>query len=83
MGQTTKTLTSLMLMYWAAHARGQISEKVVDISTRPDVNQRMLVLSPQKPKAAAILLAGGHGGLQISTDGSFGWGKGNFLVRSR
>lgn len=83
MGQTTKALASLMLMCWAAHARGQISEKVVDISTRPDVNQRMLVLSPEKPKAAAILLAGGHGGLQISTDGSFGWGKGNFLVRSR
>jgi dienelactone hydrolase len=78
-----KTFTSLMLMCWAAHARGQISEKVVDISTRPDVHQRMLVLSPQKPKAAAILMAGGHGGLQISTDGRLGWGKGNFLVRSR
>src|SRR5262249_27812683 len=78
-----KTLTALMLISWAANARGQVSEKVIDISTRPDVTQRMLVLSPQKPKAAAILLAGGHGGLQISPNGSFGWGKGNFLVRSR
>jgi hypothetical protein len=43
----------------------------------------MLVLAPEHPKAAAILLAGGHGGLQIAGDGSFGWGKGNFLVRSR
>jgi len=43
----------------------------------------MLVLSPKSPKAAAILLAGGHGGLQISAEGSFGWGKGNFLIRSR
>jgi predicted alpha/beta hydrolase len=29
------------------------------------------------------LLAGGHGGLQLSANGSLGWGKGNFLVRSR
>lgn len=43
----------------------------------------MLVLSSQEPKAAIILFAGGHGGLQISQDGSFGWGKGNFLVRTR
>jgi hypothetical protein len=44
---------------------------------------RLLVHAPQQPKGIAILLAGGHGGLQISDSGSFGWGKGNFLVRSR
>lgn len=38
---------------------------------------------PHSPKAAVILFAGGHGGLQIAADGSFGWGKGNFLIRSR
>jgi hypothetical protein len=43
----------------------------------------MLVLSAKDPKAAAILLAGGHGGLQISAQGSLAWGKGNFLIRSR
>ena len=30
-----------------------------------------------------ILFAGGHGGLQISSSGSFKWGAGNFLVRTR
>ena len=43
----------------------------------------MLVLTSQKPKAVAILLAGGHGGLQIAANGVLGWGKGNFLVRTR
>jgi hypothetical protein len=81
--KAVKILTSLVLVSWAGHARGQVAEKVVDISTRPRVSQRMLVLSPKTAKAAAVLLAGGHGGLQISADGSFGWGKGNFLVRSR
>jgi len=43
----------------------------------------MLVLSPPAAKAAVILVAGGHGGLQISPNGSFQWGAGNFLVRTR
>jgi pimeloyl-ACP methyl ester carboxylesterase len=43
----------------------------------------MVVLSPQDSKAAVILFAGGHGGLQISPDGSFGWGSNNFIVRTR
>ena len=59
------------------------AQKVVDIPTRHGVFQRLVVLTPQEPKAAVILFAGGHGGLQISENGSFRWGAGNFLVRSR
>jgi len=59
------------------------TERVVEIPTRPDVTQRMVVIEPEKPKAAVILFAGGHGGLQISSKGDFRWGEGNFLVRSR
>lgn len=58
-------------------------ERVVDIPTRPNVTQRMLVLAPNNPTAAVVLFAGGHGGLQISLDGSLKWGAGNFLVRTR
>jgi hypothetical protein len=76
-------IASLLAMGWAARAAGQTTATVVDIPTRPHVTQRLLVLGSEHPKAAAILLAGGHGGLQIADDGSFGWGKGNFLVRSR
>lgn len=64
-------------------ALGQNAERVVDIPTRPNVTQRFLYLSPENPKAAVILFAGGHGGLQITQEGSLGWGKGNFLVRTR
>jgi dienelactone hydrolase len=42
----------------------------------------MVVLSAHDPKAALILFAGGHAGLQIFPNGSFKWGKGNFLVRT-
>ncbi len=83
MHQTLKHAIFLFLVLWASSAYGEATSGVVDIPTRPNVTQRMLVLTPQNPKAAVILFAGGHGGLQIASDGSFGWGKGNFLVRSR
>jgi dienelactone hydrolase len=59
------------------------TQRVVDIPTRPGVTQRLIVLAPESPKAAVVLLAGGHGGLQISPSGSLKWGEGNFLVRMR
>jgi len=65
-------------------AGAQAQPRVVDVPTRPNVSQRILVLAPaQPPRAAVVLLAGGHGGLGILPDGSLQWGKGNFLVRSR
>ncbi len=63
--------------------------KVVDIPTRPGVTQRFLYIAPThsasqtSPKGSVILMAGGHGGLQIFPSGSLGWGNGNFLVRTR
>jgi len=62
---------------------GEVSQRIVDIPTRPGVTQRFLYLAPENPKAAVILFAGGHGGLDLSQDGGFGWGSGNFLVRTR
>jgi pimeloyl-ACP methyl ester carboxylesterase len=78
------TIFLLVLPYVLSSAVfGQVSGKVLDIPTRPGVTQRFLYLAPVNPKATAILFAGGHGGLQIRDDGSFGWGGGNFLVRTR
>jgi len=77
------------LMAWgtltttAAHAQAAIGPKVVDIPSRPGVNQRILYIAPASAKGSVILMAGGHGGLQIFPGGSFAWGNGNFLVRTR
>jgi len=67
----------------ALSVRAQEAPRVVDIPTRAGVTQRLLVLTPAQPKAAVVLFAGGHGGLQLAPDGRPGWGGGNFLVRSR
>ena len=60
-----------------------VSSRVMDVPTRTNVSERLLVLTPEVPKAVVVLFAGGHGGLQLSTEGKFGWGEGNFLMRTR
>lgn len=78
-----RLLICSLVLSWGYAAYGETLSQVVDIPTRPEVNQRILVITPPSPKAAVILFAGGHGGLQLTPDGDFGWGKGNFLIRSR
>jgi pimeloyl-ACP methyl ester carboxylesterase len=61
----------------------QTGQTVVDIPTRPGVTQRLVVFTPPGAKAAVVMFAGGHGGLQVFPNGSLAWGAGNFLVRTR
>ena len=57
--------------------------EVVDLPTRAGVKQRMLVLQPDKPAPAVLLLmTGGTGRVGIFDNGSLR-NEGNFLVRSR
>jgi dienelactone hydrolase len=78
-----RRISSVALAALALIVSPASAEEVVDIPTRPGVTQRMIVISPADPKAAVVLLAGNHGGLQISPNGSFEWGEKNFLVRTR
>lgn len=58
----------------------------VELQTRPDVEQRFILIKPAQPVASVILFAGGHGALELSSlfgSPTIGWGKNNFLVRSR
>jgi pimeloyl-ACP methyl ester carboxylesterase len=81
--RTIRYLAATALMTLSAVSIAETAEKVVDIPTRPGVTLRMLVLTTPEPKAAVVLLAGGHGGLQIYPNGSMKWGDGNFLIRTR
>ena len=56
--------------------------KVIDISTRPGVSQRFLLIAPPNAKIAAILFVGSHGGLQIPDSGALGTRRNNFFVRA-
>jgi hypothetical protein len=71
------------LIYLSVNAHARVETTVVDIPTIPGVTQRVLAMKHPTPKATVVLLAGGHGGLQIQPSGSIQWGGGNFLIRSR
>jgi pimeloyl-ACP methyl ester carboxylesterase len=61
-------------------------ETLVQVTSRPGIEQKFLLVKPDKPTAAVILFAGGHGGLQLSSffgKPGMAWGKVNFLVRTR
>jgi pimeloyl-ACP methyl ester carboxylesterase len=76
-------LMLVWLMCLAAWSHAQALQTVVDVPTRAGVTQRLLVLTPPEPKAVVLLFAGGHGGLRLFANGTWTWGGGNFLIRSR
>lgn len=80
---TIRHFIAVAVITLSSLAQAQSTQKVVDIPTRPGVTQRMILLTPPEPKAVVVLLAGGHGGLQVFPNGSMKWGEGNFLVRTR
>jgi pimeloyl-ACP methyl ester carboxylesterase len=63
-----------------AHAASVTSENWV---TRPDVFNRVLVMKPDQPTGAAMLLPGGHGNINLDAQSHVGWGEDDFLLRSR
>jgi dienelactone hydrolase len=78
----TPRILPLLLLAAASGAYAQ-SPQVVDVPSRPGVTQRILVITPDKPKAVVILFAGGDGGLTLEADGRIPKLGGNFLVRTR
>jgi len=58
-------------------------ETAITIEPRPGVTMRFLLEAPAKAAGSVILLAGGHGNLDLAEDGRIGWGAGNQLVRTR
>lgn len=80
MPKTSLSFIAALVLAHTAFAVG--AERVVDIPTRPGVTQRFLLNVPPDAKVAAILFAGGHGGLQITDAGALRFGRNNFLVRA-
>lgn len=84
MGPWRRALAAaLTALAWLVAAPASVWAQVVDIPTRPGVTQRLLLIKPAQPRAAVLLLAGGHGGLRFFNNGTMRWGENNFLIRSR
>lgn len=65
-----------------AQANAQTTS-LVSIKTPRGAKQAFILIKPEKPVAAVILFAGGHGALGLQSASTMRWGKGNFLVRTR
>ena len=62
------------------------AEERIKLETRAGVEQRFILIKPEKPVASVILFAGGKGALKLSSlfgSPTINWGKNNFLVRTR
>lgn len=62
------------------------SAELVTLETRPGVEQKYILIKPDKPVASVILFAGGKGALNLSSvfgSPAINWGENNFLVRTR
>ena len=61
---------------------GELAAEIQDVKSR-GATTRLLVGQGSKPWVTVVLFAGGKGAMDISESGDIGWGKMNFLVRSR
>lgn len=52
-------------------------------ATREGVSVRVLLMMPENPVGAVLLLPGGHGNINLDSQGLIGWGQDDFLVRTR
>ena len=60
-----------------------IADELITLNTRDGVQQKFILIKPDKPVANVILFAGGKGALDLQGSNSMSWGENNFLVRSR
>lgn len=74
-----------VLLWIAGLAPAQAATStLVSISTPRGTKQAFIVIKPDKPPVASVILfAGGHGALGLKSASAMTWGAGNFLVRSR
>ena len=81
--KSTALATFIIAQVLTASTSHAIQEELQTIATRPGVTQPFLLIRPdRRPVASVILFAGGHGRLALSQRG-IGWGRQNFLVRTR
>ena len=72
----------LLVLALIAPAAAQQAD-LVSIVTPRGVAQSFILIEPENPVAAVILLVGGHGALGLKSPTEMDWGERSFLVRTR
>ncbi len=72
-----------MLLVGGACRAGAATSTLVAVQTTRGAEQTFILIKPDRPVAAVILFAGGHGALGLQSATTMRWGAQNFLVRTR
>lgn len=83
MARLVARLAIVLVMVAMAGAARAAEATLVLLTTPRGAKQAFILIKPEKPVAAVILFAGGHGGLGLKSATTMAWGAQNFLVRSR
>ena len=75
-----KITSALLLLILSIHT---YAAELISLDTRQGVQQKFILIKPEKPVASVILFAGGHGMLGLEGQSDISWGRNNFLVRTR
>ena len=76
-------LVLIMLLAGSACHAEPAPSTLVTVQTPRGARQAFILINSEKPVAAVILFAGGHGALGLQSASTMRWGAQNFLVRSR
>lgn len=79
----TLALAALLAACGAARAQNAPTATLERVATPGGATISFIIIKPEKPVAAVVLFAGGHGALKLRSAENMEWGQGNFLVRSR
>jgi hypothetical protein len=69
-----------MFDYGPLNAASVIADNWV---TRPNTAVRVLLMKANQPADAVMLLPGGHGNINLGSQGQIGWGEDDFVIRTR
>ena len=75
-----KITSALLLLILSIHT---YAAELISLDTRQGVQQKFILIKPEKPVASVILFAGGNGILELSGSSSINQKENNFLIRSR
>lgn len=79
-----RTLAAACLLTGPISAAQALEAGLVTLDTPRGARQTLILIKPDKPPVASVVLfAGGHGALGLTGPQAMAWGAGNFLVRTR
>ena len=86
LSRTLTTAAVVAILSAGLFDRGPVSAASVIADnwvTRPNTVVRVLLMKANQPADAVMLLPGGHGNINLDSQGHIGWGEDDFVIRTR